>query len=116
MNKLPKSKEIAQELNQELLNEDVVKAFQHYEALIKKHQELAESEAHIKLLQEELLQAKVHNDENYENIHKKYQEAYEAFTNHPLVVNYLNLKEEVNDLLLEVEAIINNGLAIDIDL
>ena len=49
-------------------------------------------------------------------MHKKYQEAYEAFTNHPLVVNYLNLKEEVNDLLLEVEAIINNGLAIDIDL
>ena len=65
MNKLPKPKEIAQELNQELLNEDVVKAFQHYEALMKKHQELAASEAHIKLLQQEMLAAKVHNDDNY---------------------------------------------------
>ena len=116
MSRLPNTKEIALKLNQALLAEEAVKAFQHYEALIKEYKELAQSEKQIKLLQQDLLQAKVHDDDNYESLNKQYHEAYEAFTNHPLVVNYLQLKEEVNDLLLEVEAIINNGLAIDIDL
>ena len=41
------------------------------------------------------------------------QKAY--FENHPLIVNYLNLKSEVNDYLIQVETIINEELLKAID-
>ena len=37
------------------------------------------------------------------------------FENHPLIVNYLNLKSEVNDYLIQVETIINEELLKAID-
>ncbi len=46
---------------------------------------------------------------------KAYSKKKEYFENHPLIVNYLNLKSEVNDYLIQVETIINEELLKAID-
>ena len=58
-------------------------------------------------------------ESKYENLTdeelKAYQDKKEYFENHPLIVNYLNLKSEVNDYLIQVETIINEELLKAID-
>ena len=86
MNQITKNK--ADSLNQLILNNPLIQEFKKYEKTLREHPELLSLEDEIK-------------------------KAY--FENHPLIVNYLNLKSEVNDYLIQVETIINEELLKAID-
>ena len=104
------TKDKAQAINDYLLNREEIIAYKHYEALLKDHPEIREMEAELKAMQKELTNRKINNEE-IDDLYGDYLKKRKAFEEHPLVVNYMNLKEEVNALLLNVEDLINNELS-----
>jgi cell fate (sporulation/competence/biofilm development) regulator YmcA (YheA/YmcA/DUF963 family) len=104
------TKDKAQLINDYLLSKEEVIAYKHYESLLKDHPEIKEMEDELKAMQKELTRRKV-RDEEISDLYEKYLTKKKAFEEHPLIVNYLNLKEEVNALLLNVEDLINNELS-----
>ena len=88
MNQLNRSLDCAKQLNKYLLNLDVIKEYQKYEQLIHQDDKIEKLEAKI----------------------EEYQKIKDEFENHPLVVNYLYLKEEVDSLLQSINTYINGQL------
>ena len=109
MEKKLNSLEAAKKLNQVLLDQEEVKSYQKYEAAIEEHEEIAKAEEELKAMQKQMVLNKAKNIDDQELI-DRYKQKKALFDEHPLVVNYRNLKEEVDDLLLEVETMINNGI------
>lgn len=93
-------------LNQWILNQKIVIEYQKYEHLIQKHTKLKELENELKCLQQQIVQAK-HFKESCNELIEEYQRKKEIFDSHPLVNNYLILKEEVNTLLTQIQDEIN---------
>ena len=115
MNRLKtKTLQAAQALNASLLEEPLIQEYQYYEQLIIQTPELKEKEEELKALQKELLKRKALN-EDADDLMSTYQEKKDYYDTHPLIVNYMNLKEEVNALLLETESLINNELIKSVD-
>ena len=110
MNKLDKIENLALKLNQLILNEPVVQEFQKYEQLIQKNEKLKNDEKELKKLQKKIVQQKAKQDDDVENTIMIYKQKKAVFENHPLVVNYLYLKQEVDDLLQTINMQINNQL------
>lgn len=109
-----KTREAALQLNDYLLHEELIKEYQRYEALLQAHPELQTLEEEIKALQKDLIDAKAH-DRDMEDLTAQYQEKLTVFNTHPLVVNYRNLKEDVNAHILEIESLINHQLEKTVD-
>ena len=105
--------EAARRLNETILDDPLIKEYQQYENWIK-GSDLEELELSIKQMQQELLEKKA-LDEDYDELLSQYQQAKEEFSSHPLVVNYLYLKEEVNNRLVEIETMINTELRKNLD-
>lgn len=102
--------EYAKELNDYLLNLDVIKEYQKYEDLISNNEEIKALENMMKAYQKKIVNQKAKQDSNVVDTIKKYQQLKDEFENHPLVVNYLYLKDEVNNLLQTINAYINREL------
>lgn len=102
--------EYAKELNDYLLNLDVIKEYQKYEDLISNNEEIKDLENKMKAYQKKIVNQKAKQDSNVVDTIKKYQQLKDEFENHPLVVNYLYLKDEVNNLLQTINAYINREL------
>lgn len=100
-------KEAASKLNAYLLEQEAVKEYQQYEAVLKKHPELLTMEEELKTMQKEMIVAKA-KEQDIDIA--RYQKLKKQFEEHPLVVNYMYLKEEVNTLLQETASLINEGL------
>ena len=64
----------------------------------------------MKAYQKKIVNQKAKQDSNVVDTIKKYQQLKDEFENHPLVVNYLYLKDEVNNLLQTINAYINREL------
>lgn len=96
----------AKALNQWILNQEIVIEYQKYENLIQNHPTLKELENELKCLQQQIVQAK-HFQENCDELIEEYQRKKDIFDSHPLVNNYLILKEEVNTLLTQIQDEIN---------
>lgn len=96
----------AKALNQWILNQKIVIEYQKYENLIQNHPKLKKLENELKSLQQQIVQAK-HFEENCDEIVEEYQRKKNFFDSHPLVNNYLVLKEEVNTLLNQIQDDIN---------
>ena len=110
MRKLNKDIEAkAKQLNQWILNQDVVKEFQKYEKLIQEQPQLLELETELKDMQKEIVQKKYH-DEDCQELIALYNQKKQAFDENPLVYNYLAYKQEVNDLLIQIQDMINQGI------
>mgnify|MGYP003192855307 CR=1 FL=1 len=109
MNQITKNK--ADSLNQLILNNPLIQEFKKYEKTLREHPELLSLEDEIKQESQIILKKKALGELTDEEL-KAYQ-AY--FENHPLIANYLNLKSEVNDYLIQVETIINEELLKAID-
>lgn len=107
MNKELKDKAI--ELNQWLLSQEVVIEYKKYEQLIKNNPELQLQERRLKDLQKEIVNRK-HTDEDCDILIKEYEIKKEEFFNNPIINNYLLLKEDVNQLLQQVNSIINKEI------
>lgn len=90
---------------------EVVKEFKKYETLIKNNEKLAELEKKIKQFQKQIVQQKAKQEEDVVNTIKEYEKLKDSFENHPLVVNYLYLKQEVDMLLQHVNTRINGELS-----
>lgn len=104
------SKEAAKKLHDDLLKHPEITAYQSYEQAIAKHPEIASLEEELKAMQQEMILKKGKN-EDYSELENTYNQKMQQFVNHPLVVNYMNAREDANSLLLEVESLINNGIA-----
>lgn len=105
-----RSFEYAKELNDYLLNLDVIKEYQKYEDLINNNEEIKDLENKMKAYQKKIVNQKAKRDCSVDETIKKYQQFKGEFENHPLVVNYLYLKDEVNNLLQMINTYINREL------
>lgn len=104
------SLEYAQELNDYLLNLDVIKEYQKYEELINQDDKIKKLEIKMKAYQKKIVNQKAKQDERVVNTITEYQKIKDEFENHPLVVNYLYLKEEVDEILQSINSYINGQL------
>ena len=101
MNKLTRIEELARKLNQEILALEVVQEYQKYEKLVLNDEKLKQLEKELKVLQKKIVNQKAKQDDR---VTKTIQE------NHPLVVNYLYLQNEVNEILQTINQQMNNAL------
>lgn len=104
----------ARALNEWILNQEVVKEFKKYEFLMKEHKELLDLEEELKVLQKRIVNDK-YQGINSSDIIKEYENKKNYFDNHPIVSNYLTLKQEVNELLLQIQEDINEQLKKKVD-
>jgi len=104
----------AEALNKLILNDPLIQEFKKYEQALKQHPELLSLEDEIKQESQIILKKKALGELTDEEM-KAYSKKKEYFENHPLIVNYLNLKSEVNDYLIQAETIINEELVKAID-
>lgn len=104
----------AKALNEWILSQEEVKEFQRLEKYIKEHDELRTLEESLKLMQQEIVNRK-HAGEDCKELIVEYEKAMDSFSNHPIVYNYLSLKEEVNELLLTIESDIKKQLEKTVD-
>lgn len=104
----------AKALNEWILSQEAVIDFQRLEKYIKEHDELHRLEESLKSMQQEIVNKK-HAGEDCKELIEVYQKTMDSFTNHPIVYNYLSLKEEVNALLLTIENDIKKQLEKRVD-
>lgn len=110
MKRLNRSYEYAQELNEYLLNLEVIKEYQKYEQLIDQDDQIKKLEIKMKAYQKKIVNQKANQDDRALQTIEEYQKLKDEFENHPLVVNYLYLKEEVDSLLQSINYYINGQL------
>lgn len=103
--------ECAKALNTYILELEVVKEYQKYEVLINNNKEIHDLEIQMKALQKKIVRQKAKQDKHVVDTIATYQTVKDAFESHPLVVNYLYLKQEVDSLLQEVNVLINGQLS-----
>lgn len=104
------SLDYAKQLNDYLLNLEVIKEYQKYEQLINQDTKIRKMEAKIKAYQKKIVNQKAKQDETVIKTIKEYQNIKDEFENHPLVVNYLYLKKEVDEIIQSVNSYINGQL------
>ena len=95
--------ELARKLNQEILALEVVQEYQKYEKLVLNDEKL-------KQLEKEIVNQKAKQDDRVTKTIQEYQEKKAYYENHPLVVNYLYLQNEVNEILQTINQQMNNAL------
>lgn len=93
-----------------ILNEPVVQEYKKFEQLILSNTKLKNDEIVLKKLQQKIVKQKADQDDSVSETIALYKSKKYEFENHPLVVNYLYLKQEVDDLLQTINGMINNQL------
>lgn len=104
----------AQALNQWILSQSVVVEFQKYEKLIHDNPELVQLETELKEMQQAIVKCK-HQQGECQELILKYETKKKDFDENPLVYNYLILKQEVNDLIHQIQDDINEQLQKKVD-
>ena len=67
-------------------------------------------EKELKVLQKKIVNQKAKQDDRVTKTIQEYQEKKAYYENHPLVVNYLYLQNEVNEILQTINQQMNNAL------
>ena len=102
--------ELARKLNQEILALEVVQEYQKYEKLVLNDEKLKQLEKELKVLQKKIVKQKAKQDDRVTKTIQEYQGEKAYYENHPLVVNYLYLQNEVNEILQTINQQMNNAL------
>ena len=102
--------ELARKLNQEILALEVVQEYQKYEKLVLNDEKLKQLEKELKVLQKKIVNQKAKQDDRVTKTIQEYQEKKAYYENNPLVVNYLYLQNEVNEILQTINQQMNNAL------
>lgn len=102
--------ELARKLNQEILALEVVQEYQKYEKLVLNDEKLKQLEKELKVSQKKIVNQKAKQDDRVTKTIQEYQEKKAYYENHPLVVNYLYLQNEVNEILQTINQQMNNAL------
>lgn len=105
--------EALKDLNDYILSLDLIKEYKYYEKQISLNTELKEIEEQLKQMQKDIVNKK-HQGEDCTLLIKKYTELKEYYISHPYINNYLNLKEEVNELLQTIKNDINKQLELNL--
>lgn len=105
-----RSIDYAKKINDYLLNLEVIKEYQRYEKILHQDNKIAELEKEIKIYQKKIVNQKANQDENVDKTIEEYQKIKNDFENHPIVVNYLYLKKEVDEILQSISSYINGQL------
>ena len=106
--------EKAKALNQWILDQEVVKEFQKYETLIHNNPDLLNTEEELKDIQKQIVNAK-HQGIDCQKLIVSYENKRKLFDENPIVYNYLLLKQEVNDLVTQIQDDINEQLQKKVD-
>ena len=115
MKKLNKEiEEKAKALNQWILDQEVVKEFQKYETLNHNNPDLLNTEEELKDIQKQIVNAK-HQGIDCQKLIESYENKRKLFDENPIVYNYLLLKQEVNDLVTQIQDDINEQLQKKVD-
>lgn len=93
-------------LNRWILSQEVVQEYQRYEHLIQSQTDLCDWEAYLKQLQQAIVQKK-HRGEDCQELVENYQYQKQHFDENPIVYNYLFFKNEVNELINQIQNEIN---------
>ena len=106
MNKDIKNK--VDEINFMLKNNEIITRYNNaYEALIN-NKEITDLEDRLKELQKEMKkELEDANSENKEIVIKQFNELKDKLKDDPLYSTYESYKEEVNDLLIQIEDVLN---------
>lgn len=102
--------EYAKKINEYLLELEVIKEYQKYEKKLFQDDKIVKMEAKIKAYQKKIVNQKANQDINVLDTIKEYEKIKADFDNHPLIVNYLYLKDEVNGILQSINDYINGQL------
>ena len=97
-------------LNQENFALEVVQEYKKYEKLVLNDEKLKQLEKELKVLQKKIVNQKAKQDDRVTKTIQEYQEKKAYYENHPLVVNYLYLQNEVNEILQTINQQMNNAL------
>ena len=104
----------ATQLHDWIMDQEVVKEFQKYEKIISSHPEFKIMEEELKELQKQIVIKKHHGDDVSDLI-VSYQKKKQDFDENPILYNYKVLKEEVNDLLNQIQGTIREELTKRVD-
>lgn len=96
------------------MEQEVIQEYQKYEKLIRSDKSLSQMEIELKKMQQNIVNKK-HNGIECQKDIDDYLKMKEEFDSHPIVLNYLMLKEEVNRLILFIQDDINQQLKKIID-
>ena len=102
--------ELARKLNQEILALEVVQEYQKYEKLVLNDEKIKQLEKELKVLQKKIVNQIAKQDDRVTKTIREYQEKKAYYENHPLVVNYIYLQNEVNEILQTINQQMNNAL------
>lgn len=97
--------EALSEVKEELLNDPSVKEYFRLLSLIENDSDLMKLNEEMRLHQR-LMSENVSNDEIYFKEKELYESLSKEYENNPLVVNFNYIKEDVKDLLSEIEEIL----------
>lgn len=87
-----------------------IKRYQAIEKLINENKTLKQKMNQLKAVQKQLVNAKhIDKKEAVATYEQTYQQLYEEIQNFPLMSEYLDLQEEINDMLQAVADIIEQG-------
>jgi len=100
-----------EELIELIKNLEEVKTYQKFENVINSNKDLKKRFAELKAIQKQLVNAKAIQKQNaIKQFSQTYDEARNSFENEPLIETYLDLQNEINQLLIEVKEIIETEL------
>ena len=92
---------------------DIIR-YKKIEKLINEHQELKDKFNELKAIQKQLVNAKqIQKKEAILHFEKQYQELLDTIDNYILMSEYLELKNNKNDMLKEITKIIEEGIEED---
>ena len=96
----------AEAFNQWILKQELIQEYQKYERLIQQNEKLKMLENELKQRQQDIVKAK-HAGKDCQELIQTYQKKKKMFDENPIVYNYLVLKDEVNQFLLQIQNDIN---------
>ncbi len=98
---------VLKEVKTALLNEEVVKEYFFLKEQIEQDEELLNLKKEINILQKKLCQ-KVKDKAKDEDLKKTYASLKEKYDNHPLIMNFSKVSQEVNDILKTIKDILES--------
>ena len=105
-----KTDELALQLNQAIKQSDEFKSYLHSLNGLKKHPELFQLENDLKSLQQKILKERTKEDGDSYDLEVEYKQKMILFKEHPLIVNYLQDKEDLVALVEYIQTYIQGLL------
>lgn len=106
------SKEIAKKLNESILVDQRVLDFKVFYNLLQENDDLRCLEFELKKLQKQIVQLRVKNSAEVDDVIKIYEQKKSLFFDNPIVVNYQYCLDEVDILLQNINNYINNEIKV----